>query len=309
MTRSVLFYRHFDQYSGGQQKVFDYFSHLRAVDEYQADISFSESSLWDDTNPWFPDYRRVDFSPGQYDYLFLAGMDWLPYHECGIDPDKPVINLIQHVRHARSDEDVYPFLKNKAIRICVSPEVEAAIGDLANGPITTIANGIAIPEIECEKTNDVYVAGYKNQALAKALADQLGNAVVCQTEHLPRREFLNQLAASRIAVVLPHPTEGFFLPALEAMKLADIAIVPDCVGNRSFCIDVEKDNGNCLMPTYDVDALAKAIERAKNILNDEEKLTRLKNNAIVTVNNHSLAHEREQFLELMSHVDELWHAG
>ena len=104
--RSVLFFRHFDQYSGGHQKVFDYFSHLNSANDYRADISFSESSQWNLTNPWFPDFRRVAFAPDQYDYLFLAGMDWDIYSGHGIDPKKPVINLIQHVRHASPEADV-----------------------------------------------------------------------------------------------------------------------------------------------------------------------------------------------------------
>ena len=144
--RSVLFYRHFDRYSGGHQKVFDYFSHLHDADEYRPAISFSSTSEWDESNPWFPDHESIEFVPNRYDYLFLAGMDWSVYAQRGIDFEKPVINLIQHVRHASSDADVYPFLKHKAIRICVSPEVASAVRNLANGPVITIANGIEIPE-------------------------------------------------------------------------------------------------------------------------------------------------------------------
>ena len=306
-ARTILFYRHFDQYSGGHQKVFDYFSHLHLSDAFHADISFSKESLWDDTNPWSSRTRPVAFAPDNYDYLFLAGMDWVKYTEDAIDPNKPVVNLIQHVRHASPKEDVYPFLKHKAIRICVSPEVESAITSIANGPVLTISNGISIPDVECTKTRDISVFGFKNPVLAKTLADRFD--VPYQTEHLPRDVFLKQLAASRIAVVLPHPTEGFFLPALEAMKLADVAIVPDCVGNRSFCIDAsDEENGNCFMPPYDLDEIVTAIGIAKMMLKEEDKLVRLKTRALETVDNHSLEDERKRFLELMSRVDELWHA-
>jgi hypothetical protein len=305
--RSVLFYRHFDQYSGGHQKVFDYFTHLYDADDYRPAISFSSTSEWNESNPWFPNHESIEFLTNRYDYLFLAGMDWSVYAEQGIDLEKPVINLIQHVRHASSDADVYPFLKNKAIRICVSPEVASAVRNLANGPVITIANGIEIPEIKSNKTNDVYIAGYKNKPFAKALANHL--AIEGQTEHLPRKKFLYQLAAARIAVLLPHPSEGFFLPALEAMRLAEITIVPDCIGNRSFCIDFAYDQGNCLMPSYDLDGLIGAVHQAKEILRDKDRLNKLKTNSIATVNKHSLMRERQQFLALMCKVDELWRDG
>ena len=167
-NRSVLFYRHFERYSGGHQKVFDYFSHLGATEGYQADICFSQTSQWNITNPWFPETTPVAFLPGKYKYLFLAGMDWAACSKCVLDPSKPIINLIQHVRHAEPNEDVHPFLKNKAIRICVSPEVASAIEGIANGPVETIANGIAIPNISAEKRYEVYIAGFKNSSMASA---------------------------------------------------------------------------------------------------------------------------------------------
>jgi hypothetical protein len=305
--RSVLFYRDFERYSGGHQKVFDYFSHLNSSDNYRPEISFSRRSQQNSLNPWFPDYVGVDFTPTEYDYLFLAGMDWNVYSKECIDPEKPVINLIQHVRHALEGENVYPFLKNRAIRICVSPEVESAIKTLANGPVITIANGIDIPQVKAEKIHEVYIAGQKNLEMAKALKDRVD--AVIQTEFLSRSEFIMQLAAAKIAVVLPHPTEGFFLPALEAMKLAHIVIVPDCIGNRSFCKDAEKKGGNCLMPSYDIEGIVGAIQTAKEILSDKGRLSQLQRNALKTVKYHSISRERREFLNLMSQIDELWYAA
>ncbi|MAI23624.1 MAG: hypothetical protein CL828_06165 [Crocinitomicaceae bacterium] len=306
-AQKVLFCRQFDRYSGGHQKVFDYYSHLNSVKKYQADIWFSEDSAWDDANPWFPDCQRVNFLPNQYNYLFLAGMDWDNYSLHDIDPEIPIINLIQHVRHALPEENVNRFLKNKAIRVCVSAEVHSAIKDLANGPVTTIENGICVPEINSAKTCELFISGYKNPPFARMLAEKL-NAVV-QTDYLPRDELLHQLASARIALVLPHETEGFFLPALEAMQLADIAIVPDCVGNRSFCNDIENANGNCLMPRYDYQEVVNAIHRAKAMLSNTQVMHRIKRNVLMTAKEHSLSREREKFLQLMSHVDELWNAG
>ena len=99
---SVLFFRHFNQFSGGHQKVYDYFNHVISSANFSASISFSTTSLWDETNPWFPKYKnlQVKFDPHQFDCLFLAGMDWKVYIVKGAIADKPVINLIQGVRHA-----------------------------------------------------------------------------------------------------------------------------------------------------------------------------------------------------------------
>ena len=303
--KSILFFRNFVQHSGGHQKVFDYFCHLHASEGYAPHISFSDSSLQDKANPWFPDHAGVDFDPTAYDYLFLAGMDWKMLAKDNVNPDQPVINLIQHVRHGLPSEDVYPFLAHRAIRICVSSEVQMAIEDKSNGPVFTIANGIHIPVTITKKSEDVFIAGYKNQALARDLANELG--ISAQIDQLPREEFLEKLAAARIAVLLPHQTEGFFLPALEAMQLSDIVVVPDCVGNRSFCTDHLQAHGNCLMPRYDRGGILDSIARAKAILADQEHSRRIKMAATKTVNQHSLNRERAEFLNLMSRIDDLWH--
>ena len=304
--KSVLFYRQFDRYSGGHQKVFDYFSHFCSTEDYEPAISFSNETLWDNSNPWFPRHTGVAFLPNDYDYLFLGGTDWEALSKYSLDPKKPVINLIQHVRHASPTSDVYPFLTNKAIRICVSPEVASALEGLVTGPLLTISNGVSIPEFGTNKVNDVFVAGFKNPLLAEKLTNH--TSIISQTKHLSRGKFLRCLSEARISVLLPHRTEGFFLPALEAMQLSDIVIVPDCIGNRSFCVDYEKHGGNCIIPKYDVPSIVKAIQVAKQLIANKERLAVLKENALRTVGKHSLAAEREKFLKLMKSIDELWNA-
>jgi hypothetical protein len=309
----VLFYRHFDQFSGGQQKVRDYYAHLEADDRYCPAISFSESSVWDVTNPWPTRLKEAEtmFDPDRYDCLFLAGMDWQAYESVGIIPDKPVVNLVQHVRHADPQANVYPFLRHRAIRICVSSQVATAIRStgLVNGPVVTIANGIELPMLGTGKKADVFIAGRKNPELALALRSALSStSTICHTEPIPRDEFLVSMAGARIAVLLPDPTEGFFLPALEAMALCDLVVVPDCIGNRSFCRDFERDPvaGNCLMPEYRLEDLVQATSQALGLLGDSELLEQIQRTAQETVGRHSLARERRQFLELMSSLDTLW---
>ena len=309
---SVLFYRHLDRYSGGQQKVFDYFSHLR---DHRTAISFSAESIWDKSNPWFPDYQhlQVPFEPAHYNLLFLAGMDWEVYLARGIIAEKPVINLIQHVRHADPREDVHQFLTRRAIRICVSPEVTEAIKrtGLVNGPIFTIPNGLHIPEPGTEKSTGVLICGLKNAGMARAVNQQLlerGLDVSCLTDQIPRDEFLKHLSSTEIAVLLPSPSEGFYLPALEAMKLSTITIVPDCIGNRSFCFDADKDpdKGNCLMPEYTTESIVSACAEAARLSQSEDRLEAIRHNALATVDRHSLQEERRAFLDILDHVDELW---
>ena len=87
---------------------------------------------------------------------------------------------------------------------------------------------------------------------------QQGIPALCVTDWLPREKLLLLLVSSRIAVMLPNPTEGFYLPALESMRYADITIVPDCVGNRSFCFNRQ----NCLIPEYNSLALEAAVHEA-----------------------------------------------
>jgi glycosyltransferase involved in cell wall biosynthesis len=71
---------------------------------------------------------------------------------------------------------------------------------------------------------------------------------------MERSAHLERLAAASVAVLLPHPSEGFYLPALEAMAIGVALVTPDCVGNRGFC----RDGETCLMPAYEANSFAKA---------------------------------------------------
>lgn len=309
-SKSIIFYRDFQEYTGGHQKVADYFAHLQSTSDFNPAIVFASNSRWDKSNPWFPEHQNqsLDYNPVNYDYAFLAGMDWQVYLASSHSKKQPVINLIQHVRHADPAQPMHNFLSERAIRICVSPEVAEAIiaTGKANGPVFVIANGIDIPAVESQqKQHEIFIFGPKNPQLAqelKANLAQQGVNALCVNEWLPREELLVLLASSRIAVMLPNPTEGFYLPALESMRYADITIVPDCVGNRSFCHNQQ----NCLIPEYNSAALCAAIYKAKQLLQQSEQLNIFKRNCNATLEYHSLQRERGEFLALMSRVDELW---
>ena len=104
------------------------------------------------------------------------------------------------------------------------------------------------------------------------------------------------VARAAVAVPLPHPTEGFFLPGLEAMALGCPLVMPDCRGNGEYAMD----DGNCLMPAAEPGALAAAVER---LLADPALAARLVVAGQETAARDLLASEREAFAALL---DRLW---
>lgn len=306
--KRVLFYRDLQTYTGGHQKVADYFSHLSSSHLFNPSISFSDATLWDTSNPWLA-CDRSEYMPMDYDYAFLAGMDWQKYLSVSRPHNQPVINLIQGVRHSQPESDTYKFLSHKAIRICVSSPVAEAIAltGRVNGPIFTISNGVKLPSLpQINKDIDVLILGTKSREAAEWLRQRLSleaNVLITlQNDQIAQSDLYNIMNRSKILVALPFEQEGFYLPALEAMNYCDLVVVPDCVGNRDFCIDGK----NCLMPRYDREAILASTLQAISLLEDKQVLTEFKREMSDTVSRHSLAAERKAFLKLMNNVGKLW---
>lgn len=308
-SKSWLFYRHYPYHTGGQQKVADYFSHLLSEPQFRPAIHFSANSVLPAGNPWelLGAPASVAYVPAHYDYIFLAGMDWEQYLPHAY-LRKPVINLIQHVRHADPAQPMYPFLSQPALRICVSQEVADAIlaTGRVNGPVHVISNGLDYPVLAPEaKTIDALVLSIKQPHIGGRVANALhaqGYSVKLVDELLPRAKLLQLMNQSRLAITLPHQTEGFYLPALEAMHYSDLAVVPDCVGNRSFC----RDKYNCIMPAaIDEQSILAAAAEAFGLL-QSASIDALRAQARTTAVAYSLAAERQQFLALATRLDELW---
>lgn len=310
----VLFYRDLVAHTGGHQKVADYFGHLASSFKFQPDISFSARTRWDISNPWFPTYQHksVVYNPLKYDVVFLAGTDWQQYLPFAAQANKPVINLIQHVRHADPASDVFEFLSQPAVRICVSQQVADAIQATGKvkGPVFTIPNGVDLPLLVRDKAYDLIILGIKQPDFAKAIQERLaarGLRLLVVDQWVPREEWFGLLAASHLALLLPNITEGFYLPALEAMYYSDLVIVPDCIGNRDFCIHEQ----TCLMPKYDVESIVADVNRGLALLNNKElgakqEFARLKSNAVNRVRAHSLVGERTAFLNIMGDLKHMW---
>jgi len=261
----ILFHRDFAGYSGGHGKLWDYFRHALALG-WDARVYLTVDSLRDASNPWMQIPERIEpqWTPEAYDVLFLAGMDWSALPEIQ-HPPRPVINLIQGVRHAWPEHPLSAFLSAPARRICVSqPVAEAIIATgKVNGDVTVIPAALDLPEHlpAPPAPPQILIAGLKAPALAQTLAQELrqrGLDVRVLDQALPRNVYLGIVASARVVVTLPHPAEGFYLPALEAMALGVPVVLTDCIGSREYA----RDGDNCLLAADDSVALADAAERA-----------------------------------------------
>ena len=308
--KRVLFYRDYKCFQGGHLKVWDYFQHVAASATHGPRIHFSADSLWDGTNPWSglrEEWLEDQWHPERADVLFLAGLDW---QKVPLTIKTPIINLIQGVRHGEAGNPRREFLRRPALRICVSEEVRQAImaTGLVQGPVVTISNGIELPKLNADaqkKDKKILIAGMKNPTMAKQLALQLneiGHNVALQIESIPRALFLAKLKASELVITLPQEQEGFFLPALEAMAMGCIVICPDCIGNRSFCLD----GVNAFRPDYCQDAILQATLQALALA--ESRKQALLKESLRTVENHSLNKERSTFHSLLANVADEWKA-
>lgn len=308
MTSRLLFRRDFRAYQGGHGKVWDYYRHTAAHPGWEPNIHFTSESVYAG-NPWRESEAAgivPDWCPGRYDALLLAGMDWTAWR---VDREgTPVLNLIQHVRHADPDADVNAFLARRAIRLCVSASVaNALLARGVRGPVITIDAALDIPRNPPTRDalrEGVVIGAIKQPALGAELAAalrELGKHVTLLDAPLPRAEYLAALALADIAVLLPNPSEGFYLPALEAMALGCATVVPDCVGNRTYT----QPDANSMVPEYTLEGLIAAVSR----LDDAPLRERLRDAGIATAARFSQARERQAFHAVLDDLPALWAAA
>ncbi len=311
--RTVLFYRKIRKFHGGHLKVWDYFSHVLASPEFTPRIEFSPRTNWDHTNPWWNarDYIVDSGRSVHPDVFFVAGRDWLmmdQHPDAGAD-DIPVVNLVQHVRHADPNSNRFEFLSRKAIRICVSEEVAQALREtgLTEGPLIVIPIGLdleILPASDAAKHDiDVLIAALKQPDLGEELGRRLkkpGRRVEVLSNLLPRSEFLSRIKQARTTVFLPNEAEGFHLPPLEGMALGTLVVCPIHAGERSFYLP----GHNCFRPNYTIAELAQAAESALALPPDQARQIRA--NARQTAEMHSLLRERQAFFDVLNNLDQLW---
>ncbi len=304
MTRRLLFHRDFHGYTGGHGKVWDYFIHAGKHAGWSAAIYLTGGSL-DLHNPWRVHQVPVDvqWNPQSSSVLFLAGLDWSAYPID--DAAKPVINLIQHVRHADPADSLHRHLSRRAIRICVSQAVADAIRGTGrvNGPVRVIPAAIdlgGLPPATLARQG-VFIGATKQPELGRMLLARLlgqGRDATLIDHWVPRDRYMALMAKRRVAVVLPSPTEGFFLPGLEAMALGCATVVPDCIGNREYV----RAGANALAPPAQLDALVDAISQ----LDDARFADTLIAAGKATAASFGLDAERASFHVLLDEVDSLW---
>lgn len=297
----LLFHRDFTEYTGGHGKVWDYFRHARALG-WDARVFLTERSLRDERNPWMADagWIEPEWCPERADVLFLGGMDWAALPDPWLPP-RPVINLVQHVRHAWEGYPLRQYLRAPAHRICVSQPVADAIAATAevNGAVTVIPAALDVPDLHIadvpQERAGVTIAGMKAPQLATQVALALqdaGIAVELLTDWLPRVDYLRRIAGADVAVTLPHAQEGFYLPALEAMALGTPVVMNDCIGSREYV----RDGWNCLLAPADAPTIAAAVLRALV----PEMGQRLAVNGRQTAQAYGQGVEREQFARVIN---------
>lgn len=325
-TRRVWFHRsRSGPLTGGDVKHSHYFGHVLRMPGFEPRITFSgEPSdgslardrrwLWSARDAAAPKWR-----PEPRDLLFIAGTDWRYLAERGLEAlPNPRINLIQGVRHADTASDLYAYLSKKAVRICVSPEVADAVSATGRikGPVLTIPNGVDLSPFDPaedgspagyeRRRQPLAIIGYKRPDLAWSLAERLDAESIPHlllVKPLDRRAFLALLAETRVAVCLPHSTEGFYLPALEAMASGALVVTLDCVGNRGFC----HHDRNCLIAEPRADSLLDMTKRA--LARSGPERGPLHRHARDTVLGHSLEAERARFHAVLKDIDRLWRTG
>lgn len=298
--RKLAFYRDFGRFTGGHLKVWDYYCHTKCSGLFDPVIYFTDNSKLDASNPWAAngEKREADWAPKAADALFLGGLDWLAVPE---DCQTPVINLIQHVRHADPEDIRYRFLSRRATRICYSEPVRDALLSTGqvNGPVAFVPMGIdlgLLPSPSPNRDIPLLIAGLKQPQLAGKLAERCtanGIPHFCLTSLLPRKNYLELLGRAQVTVFLPNRTEGFYIPALEGMAMGTVVVCPDCVGNSDFCLDGK----NCHVPHFELGALMEAALSALH--SDQEQRGRMLSEAKIQARLHTMKQERSKYLEIL----------
>lgn len=304
----MWFHRDYTRFTGGHLKHSQYTAHARAAG-FEARVTFpgesATTALAHERETLWPGPVAGHWNPAPDDVLFLAGTDWRYLDARGLgDLPNPRINLVQHVRHGHAGTELFDYLSRRAVRICVSPEVADAVHPHANGPVLTIpaATDLAQSRETGRRTHAVAVFACKAPDLGRALSAELdarGVAHRAVFDFVDRDAFLGMLENTEVAVVLPRPEEGFYLPALEAMAAGCLVVTADCIGNRGFC----KDGENCMVGS-DATSLADAVKAV--LAMTETGRVALHAAADATVAAHSLAAERRRFRELLDDLGELW---
>jgi hypothetical protein len=303
--KTIAFHRQYWAYSGGHQKVRDYLLHTVASGVYvphlwSENLSKIQARLFMD----LPGVTLSDeYQPHKANVAFLAGMDWQAYHPF-FDEKQIKLNLIQHIRHGDKKHPLHQFLRHKAIRLCVSEAVKEAIKPYANGPCYTIRMGHDIPTLEEPKVHELYILATKQPLLGKEIFDwatKLGLNVVIHANPVERELVHQTMAQSQVVIVLPNKTEGFFLPGIEAMALADWAVVPDCIASREYCLSYANVSSCALTLS---DCIRGIVQARGNLSRWPIRFLQWRGKRICS--GYSLAKEQQSYSEILRELEQIW---
>ena len=292
------FFRNYEKYTGGHKKFFDYLTHTKAIEGIRCKLFVKNDckvmpGLFN--NIPHVEYQN-EYNPNACNVVFLAGMDWqyyLPHRRS----EDVIVNLVQHVRHGDNTHPLFNFLQYKALRLCVSEAVKDAIAPYANGRCVTVPIGHDIPYLQLDKEYDLYILAKKNVNFGKAIAKWAESKGLAYKLHdclVSKEEVSVAMAKSRVSLVLPNPTEGFFLPGIEAMALSDRAVVPDCIANREYCIR----ETNATLCHYSIESVKLAVTQSLDMLNTDAHRFQ-KEKGEVLARSYSLTAEREIYHKLI----------
>ncbi|GLR70865.1 hypothetical protein [Agaribacter marinus] len=304
--RNISFYRDFTGYTGGHQKVRDYLEHSLLYQKLCCDLYLT--STCDDSNI-FANCEGVNYQqeyrPDQSDFVFLAGLDWkayLPY----FDPLQTKINLIQHLRHADPAHEQFYYLQYYAIRICVSESVRGAIEPYANGPCVHVPMGHHLPEIITDgKKVDIYILAKKRPGVGVKIAEwaeKKGLTFILHDELQTKNTVLQAMASASLSVLLPHKTEGFYLPGIEAAYYSERVLMTNCIANFEYA-DVSSNITICNYPLADIFSALEKFYAETNVKNAFDKNIRSKEKSTIK-QRYSLEHERIQYQKILTNLIE-----
>lgn len=293
----MLFVRTYHGMLGGHLKVFEYMHHVRASGFFEPILYLTPEST-QSPGEWLPQGTAIVDAPVEAQAYFIGGFNWRVLDEAGVDlRDKPVVNLLQGLRHAAPGDARREFLSRPALRICVSPAVYDGVREsgLITGEVAMIPNGIDLEYLSRvrarEKRRCVFIAGSKQPHAAQAFAAELATrGIDCDlcVDIVAREVFLSRMSSCDIVAALPDPQEGFFLPPLEAMAMGCAVVLPHCAGASSYAFD----RRTCLSPALEVAALLAAIAELRA---DGRLLSRLRDGGMQIAAEHSLSRERAEF--------------
>lgn len=295
--QTMLFIRDYNRMLGGHLKVFDYANHVAASGLFDPVLYLTPESTAQPPSALLPSEIRIVRDVVSADAYFVAGFNWEILDQAGVHlGNRPVVNLIQGLRHGLLGDARSRYLMRPALRIGVSTAATNAVAAIGvNGPLVTIRNGVDTIAIErfgtVPKSNDVFIAATKNGEMGRAIAAELEDAGVgvdLACELLPRELFLRRMGRCSVALLLPHPYEGFFLPALEAMVLGCAVVIPAIDGISDFCAN----GSTCRSTAYEPGALTQA---AIEVIRDAALAERLRTAARTVAAEYSLGRERREF--------------